>query len=58
MTGKSDIYTFLDCPDRIENIRDIQDQNDINGCRYFMNVYIPNCDKICNHQNCPRGYAR
>jgi hypothetical protein len=56
MTGKNDIYTFADCPDRYvtpfgSEICRIDSEDD-----YFY-LLIP-CKKVCEDDMCPRGYRR
>ena len=55
MTGKNDIYTFMDCPDRevVISIYGVYaewcNRDDDNGCTCGYNTRM---------KQCPRGYAR
>ena len=50
MTGKSDIYTFLDCPDLGELFKE--------QCYYGHLVHGGTCKIRCEERDCERGYAR
>jgi hypothetical protein len=57
-TGKPDIYTFADCPDRYVTPRgsEICSASKHGVDDYFYGL-IP-CKKVCEDSRCPRGYRR
>lgn len=48
--------TFADCEDRKENIWDIQAKEFFNLCNWWPYPMKGDCDKLCEHWNCPRGF--
>ena len=55
MTGKSDIYTFMDCPDRYEMVERDGIVIRAEYCKHYGGVP---CKQLCKDRLCPRGYAR
>jgi hypothetical protein len=51
MTGRSDIYTFMDCPHR--GIEDLFGSAD---CMFDRPRMCWVCETMCSYGHCPKGY--